>query len=300
MDYSASDLTNFVPDIAIMENGAPLASPGFAWLAVQRQPDTRIHGLLNDGTVRVMVFDPAEDEHAWIKVQTAGSVEDIVVLPGQGGATSAEDLVYYCVKRTVNGQTVRYLERWAREDECIGGAVSKCADAHVVFSQAASTVVSGLGHLIGQSVVCWADGVDQGGPFTVSAGGTITLPVTVSNGCAGLGYTWQFQSTKLAYAAELGTPLLQKKRIGRLGIVAANVQYQAFQYGKDFTTLYDLPQTYKGAPVAAGTVYGAYDDETFSFPGQWDTDARLCLQGAAPRPAILLAAVIDMETRENV
>ncbi len=53
---------------------------------------------MNDGTARVMVFDPAEDEHAWIKVNPAqtqsdlGYIQDCVVLPGQGGATSAEDL----------------------------------------------------------------------------------------------------------------------------------------------------------------------------------------------------------------
>ncbi len=46
MDYSASDVTNFVPDIAIMENGKPIlntdgtSGAGFNWLAVQRQPDT--------------------------------------------------------------------------------------------------------------------------------------------------------------------------------------------------------------------------------------------------------------------
>lgn len=299
MDYSEQDLTNFVPDIAIMENGAPLSVGGFNWLAVQRQPDTRIHAILNDGTERIMVFDPAEDEHAWVKVQTAGIIEDVVVLPGQGGTSSAEDLVYYVVNRTVNGSTVRYLERMAREDECIGGAVNKCADAHIAFLQPASTTVGGLSHLIGQQVVCWADGGDQGGPFTVSGSGTITLPNAVSSGCVGLGYTWQFQSTKLAFAAQLGTALAQKKRIARLGIIAANMHWQAFQYGKDFNSLQDLPSTYKGGPVMPGTVFASWDDETFAFGGNWDTDARLCLQGSAPRPVQLLGCVIDMEMRER-
>lgn len=299
MDYAASDLTNFVPDIAIMENGAPLAKGGFVRLAVQRQPDTRVHAILADGTVRVLIIDPTEDEHCWIKVETDGLVEDVVVLPGQGGPTSAEDLVYYLVNRTVNGSVVRTIERWAREDECLGGALSKLADCHVSGTQTRSATISGLGHLVGQPVICWADGRDQGGPFIVSAGGTITLPGPVSTYCAGLGYDWQFQSVKLAYAAELGTPLAQKKRIARLGIVAANTASNGIQYGRDFQTMYDLPATYKGGPVAEGQVFTTYDDETFAFPGAWDTDSRLCLAGQAPRPAILLAAVIDMETREQ-
>lgn len=297
MDYSASDLTNFVPDIAIMENGLPIASPGFNWIALQRQPDTRIHALLNDGTARVCIFDPAEDEHAWIKVETAGQIVDCVVLPGQGGPSSAEDLVYYQVARTIGGQTNYYLERWAREDECIGGAVSKNMDSHLAGNSPTTTL--SLPHLVGQTVVVWADGASLGS-FAVGGGGTVTLPKMVTNWCAGLPYRWQFQSAKLAYAAELGTPLLQKKRIARIGVVAANMVEKAFQYGKDFDTLYDLPSIYKGAVIAPGTVFPAWDDETFSFPGDWDTDSRLCLQGQSPNPAILLAVVIDMETRERV
>ncbi len=94
--------------------------------------------------------------------------------------------------------------------------------------------------------------------------------------------------------------LLQKKKIAKLGVVAANVHNKAFQYGPNFSTLRDLPQIYKGAPVTDGTVFPAYDDATFVFPGEWDTDSRICLQGYPNRPCILLACVIDMETRENV
>lgn len=305
MDYTATDLTNFVPDIAIMENGKPITNGGFFWLAVQRQPDTRIHALLNDGTARLMIFDPTEDEHAWVKVQlaatraAASSIVDCVVLPGQGGASSAEDLVYYAVSRVINGSTVYSLERWAREDECIGGTVNKNLDCHTVFSSVNSKTISGVSQLVGEMVYVWADGNDLGGPFIVNADGTVHVGVTVNNGCVGLGYQWQFQSTKLAYGAQLGTALSQKKKIAKLGVIAANMHHLAFQYGPGFNILRDLPQTHKGAPVSANKIFPAWDDATFDFPGQWDADARLCLQGYPNRPCILLACVIDMETREN-
>ena len=296
MDYQASDLTNFVPDIAIMENGVPLSSPGFNLLAVQRQPDTRIHALLNDGTVRVCVFDPAEDEHCWVKVQTSGNVVDIVVLPGQGGASSAEDLVYYVVNRTINGQSVYYLERWAREDECIGQAISKCADSHLYGTNGSPSTTISLPHLVGASVVVWGDGINQG-TYTVSSGGTVTLNTAVTNWCAGLGYTWQFQSTKLAYAVQSGTMLNKKKRINSLGIITANMAYQAFQYGNSFSNMQNLPNTYKGGPVTAGQYFTQWDDEQFAFPGTWDADARLCLQGSAPNAVHILGVTMDLEMR---
>jgi hypothetical protein len=40
-------------------------------------------------------------------------VEDVVVLPALDG--QLDDQVYYVVRRTINGATVRYLEKWAQE-----------------------------------------------------------------------------------------------------------------------------------------------------------------------------------------
>ena len=123
----------------------------------------------------------------------------------------------------------------------------------------------------------------------------VTAPVT--NWCAGLGYTWQFQSTKLAYAVQSGTMLNKKKRINSLGIITANMAYQAFQYGNSFSNMQNLPNTYKGGPVTAGQYFTQWDDEQFAFPGTWDADARLCLQGSAPNAVHILGVTMDLEMR---
>ncbi len=299
-DYSETDLTNFVPDIAVAEQGRLLSKPGIAMIAAQRQPDTRIHAVLNDGTIRVLIYDPTEEEKAWIKVETDGFVEDVCVLPGQTGASAAEDLVHYVVRRTINGATVRYLERWAMEEECWGGDVCKLADSFVTGTNAfAVAEISGLGHLVGETVVIWGGGADLG-TGTVDAAGKVTLGVEFQgNWVAGLAYTGRFRSTKLAYAAELGSPLNQKKRIGRLGAVLANAHSQGLRYGRDFTTMRDLPMTYKGKPSTSPVVRASYDDDGFAFPGEWDTDARLCLEASAPRPVTIMAISLLMETRER-
>ena len=36
--------------------------------------------------------------------------------------------------------------------------------------------------------------------------------------------------------------------------------------------------------------------DMMSFPGEWNTDSRLCLKAAAPRPCTVLAAVVGVET----
>jgi hypothetical protein len=54
----------------------------------------------------------------------------------------------------------------------------------------------------------------------------------------------------------------------------------------------------RGRPVDPDTVWDEYDAEPNTFPGEWSTDARLCLQAQAPRPATVLAAVAEAEMNE--
>ena len=102
----------------------------------------------------------------------------------------------------INGSTVRYLERWALESEGRGGTNNKLADSFI-YETGSKSVITSLGHLEGEEVVCWGNGKDLG-TYTVS-GGAITPSETVTSHCTGLGYDATFKSTKLAYAASMGT-----------------------------------------------------------------------------------------------
>lgn len=102
-DYNSDDLTKIVPEIAESQ---------IKRLAVQRQPDTRVHCVLGNGRVAVLILDELENVKCWVTVSTDGLVEDVVVLPGD-----EEDKVYYAIKRTIDGSDVRYLERWSLESE---------------------------------------------------------------------------------------------------------------------------------------------------------------------------------------
>lgn len=101
--YLPNELTLLVPR---------LCKPGIVRLVVQRQPDTRIHVILANGKVAMCLFNKAEDLTSWVLLETDGVIEDAVVV-----ADDDEDKVIYIVKRTVNGATVRYRERWSLEDD---------------------------------------------------------------------------------------------------------------------------------------------------------------------------------------
>lgn len=274
-DYGSSDLTVLNPEVLL---------PMVTRMAIQRKPDTRIHFVLSDGTVAVQVYDPAEQVNCWVKVTTTGTIEDVVILPGGSGTT--EDQVYYVVKRTINSATVRFLEKWATEDECQGGTLSKQADAFVITGAGGTTITAA--HLAGASVVCWANGKDLGTYTLDSAGQAVVTELIGSSGAiVGMGYTATFKSAKL------GQTLSKHKSIDHIAPILYNTHAQGLQMGQDFTTMDNLPLTYQGAAVDTNRVYAAYDEESQEFPGTWSVDARVCLKATAPRPCTVLAVVID-------
>lgn len=336
--YSSQDLTLLVPEVG---------EPGIAAMAVQRKPDTRVHCVRDDGKVAVLVFDTAEEIVGWVTVETDGKIEDVAVLPG-----ATEDQVYYVVKRTINGATVRYLEKWAQEGDARGGstiysgaststitdlnypdgmvvtvrnssgtkienrtvtdraitltapatyahitpAAYRLADAFLLYSGAATATLTGLSHLEAKSVVVSADGKDRG-TFTV-AGGQITLAETVQQACIGLVYTSKFKSTKLAYMAELGTAITQKKAVNHIGLVMRDTHMDGIEHGPDFTNMDSLPAIEQGKATENYHVWEDFDMDMMEFIQTWGTDGRLCLRGTAPRPCTVLCAVLDLETRE--
>lgn len=284
-DYGATDLTRLNPEIG---------GDGFSGLAVRRQPDTELHFIREDGISPVVLHDRDDEVSAWWLMETDGEIEDVVILPG-----SNEDRVYFVVKRTIEGGTVRYVEKLARRDQCRGQPEARCADSHVIYDGSSTASMTGLSHLEGEEVVVWGwDDDDTAGKdlgtYTV-ASGAITLSEAVENACIGLSYTADFKSAKLAYAAGMGTALTKKKRINSLGVILADTHYQGLRYGPDFDNLDELPLVEDGA-TQSDTVHEEFDAPSTAFPGDWDTDSRLCLRAAAPRPCTVLAAVIDIRT----
>ena len=275
-NYVSNDLTAIVPEIG---------AAGFIRMAVQRFPDTRVHCVRSDGKVAILVFDRVEKVTCWVLYETDGIVEDVVVLPGAN-----EDEVYYCVQRTINGETRRYLELWALESEAVNATRSILTDCTFEWTGASATTITGLDHLEGEVVAVWGNTKDLG-TYTVS-GGAITLTEAVTEAYIGLPYTARFKSSKLALGVATGQPLTQRQRIDHVGLVLANTHYQGLRYGQDFDHMYDLPQIERGTLVADDTVHATYSEDSIPIDGKWDTDTRLCLEAASPRAATVMAAVI--------
>lgn len=292
--YQPIDLTQLIPEIC---------REGIVAMAIQRQPDTRLHCILGDGQAAVLIWDRLESVTCWIDVVTDGDIEDVVILPGLEG--SPEDRVYYAVARTVGGTTKRFLERWAMEEECIGETLNKQADAYVEFTNSpASATVTGLSHLEGLSVVAWADGkcmMTAAGAiqtFTV-ASGQISLtnagvPYVATTGIVGLTYRARFKSAKTAIAGATGSPFNRRQKINRFGLLMQTTHRYGVKFGGDFDHLDELPGTEAGETLSVDRIWDEYDFDMIPFNDKWSTNSRLCLESNAPRPAVIKAATIDL------
>jgi hypothetical protein len=306
-DYDANELTVLVPE---------LLEAGVVSIAIQRQPDTRIHCALADGTVAILTYEPEEEILAWSLFETDGSVERVMVLPGQ-----VEDQVYYHVNRTINGVTKRFLEKWAKESECQGDTglswLADCAASYTDTGRA--TLITGFDHLVGEQVVAWSDDTgqpdagkdltpdDTGGAqvlLTVDTGGDLTLTMAQHHVVAGLPYSARYKSTKLSYGAEMGTALTMVGRSTQMGLVAYQTHNNGLYFGGDTGDTGDeldpLPRRLTdGARVDADHIYKTLDTVPMQFQGKWDEDPRVFLQGKAPRPVTVMGIVPNVEKKES-
>lgn len=265
-------------------------------LAVQRRPETRIYAVLSDGTAVVLIYNQTEEIRAWVPVNFGTDLGRRIVTATVVPREEYDDL-YWQINDTVAG--TRYIVKMVNEDECIGGEISKLADAFVEYSGVSTTTITGMDHIADDTpVVAWAHGVGYTG-LTVS-GGSVTLPVAVTSAVVGLPYRARYKSTKLAYGVgEQGTALNQPKRVTHIGLVAENIHPLALKYGPDFTRLEYMPEVEREEVVDLAEVAEEYDEPFFPFDGEWDTDSRVCLEANAPYPVTVIALAVAVKTNEK-
>lgn len=77
-------------------------------IAYQKNPDSILYCLRQDGNVAVLTIETTQQVQAWCLLEFNGEVESLETIPSYDGLY---DEVYMIVKRTINGQTVRHIER---------------------------------------------------------------------------------------------------------------------------------------------------------------------------------------------
>ncbi len=284
--YELNELTRLHRTIA----GSEGTTDGFLECAVQYNPEPRIWLPCTDGRMAVLLYEPTEGVVAWCRlVDTGAYYESVCCLPG-----AVEDSVYFIVRRTVNGSTVRHVEKLAPEAWATMSTVWRLRGA-VLYSGSATTAISGLSHLEGKTVYAWTDGYQQG-PFTV-ASGAITLTYAASYVITGLLYEGKYKSPRVMGGSSMGTAMTQDRKVSRIGILPYRTAPGALKWGRDF----DNMETIKGPdPVSYdAAMVEITDDINKPFAGASSKDPRVCLSMPTAGPATVLGLVPHLETNEK-
>lgn len=159
-------------------------------MAYGKAPWPQVWFISSDGRLIGNTYVPEQQIGAWHWHQTDGAFESCAVV-----AEGNEDMLYVAVRRDINGQTRRYIERlesraFATPEEAffVDSGLTLAIDA----GKDPVTKVSGLAHLEGKTVAILADGAVHV-PQTVT-GGEIRLQHAARKIHVGLPYTAEIQT----------------------------------------------------------------------------------------------------------
>ena len=155
--------------------------------AFAQEPDDVIWAVMSDGTFCSLTYMREHRVWGWARHETEGQVESVAVIPDEN---LRRDIVYFVVKRTINGQTHRYIETLA---EYIDDPMDEAYFVDSGLSRTGTPInsVGGLWHLEGEQVRIYADG-NVLAPQTVQ-NGRITMPSEYATISVGIGTDYELQ-----------------------------------------------------------------------------------------------------------
>lgn len=259
---------------------------GIQEVAYQQQPDAILWAVRGDGQLVGMTYERDQNVVGWHRHTTDGAVESVAIINGNG----TEDEIWFVVRRTVGGNTVRYIERfslfWRQYLDEGTSSAWNYLDSSVRFTNSpASATVTGLSHLNGRTVtVLTSTGTVE--TRTVS-GGSITLSAPATAGVVGLPYTSTLRPMRLNLDLQDGTSQGRKARIH--GIVARLYQSRGGEVQTNSGSWLEL------AP-ATGITTG---DIKRTLAGNFADTADITLRQTAPFPLTVLAIIPKWDAYGN-
>lgn len=206
LSVSAFDYPGQNSDISFIARH--IANRKFAEVTFTAAPDYILWGRMADGGLVSLVYNREQAVRGWSSHALGGGcvVESLCVVPDVLG----NDRLWAVVRRTKNSAAQRMIWMMSDPDDRMR------LDGAVRYSGAATSSVTGLTHLNGETVrvaVGSGDGrYAKAGDLEVSGGGLTLLDGPAAEIIAGLPYTSRFESLPLAKASAQG----KKMRVQRV------------------------------------------------------------------------------------
>jgi hypothetical protein len=287
MTYSFERDGYVAPDLTLLAEH--ITAGGIKQTAFQQQPQAVLWMVTNEGVLVGMTYERDQSVVGCHRHVTAGLFESVATVYGDGA-----DEVWAVVKRTINGDEVRYVERlnpvaWTEKEDAF------YVDSGLSYSGAAVGTFSGLDHLEGETVSILADG--DVFPDQVVTGGELTLPdgATATVAHIGLPFTTIIQPMRLDVDPLAGASQGQVKQIREVVIRLNNSLGLTYgdgvrDYGLSFRATQDEMDS--SPPLFTG-------DKVVEFDGDFDYDTPLIIQQTQPLPLCLLAIFVKYQITGN-
>lgn len=276
-----------------------IALAGIVSMAYQREPWSILWCVLADGTLIGLTYNEEQEVIGWHRHTLGGSfgagasvVEAVEVIPSP---LNDRDDLWLIVKRTIGGVTKRYIEYLRPEYQTGDSATSpfyvRCG---LTYSGAASSTITGLGHLEGQTLAVLADGSVH--PDCVVTSGAISLNRAASVVHAGLAYTSTIQTMRLDAGAEDGTSQGKTKRVTRAAVRFFNTL--GAKAGPSLSSLDTiLFRTGSDEMDSAPAIFTG--DKQVPWPSGYETDAHLVIVQDQPLPMTVVGIFPQVVTQDR-
>lgn len=261
--YVAPDMTILIPEVT---------GDGITDTTFQKTPNSILWCVKENGDLATFTYERKELITSWSRIITDDDFESVAVITGD-----PEDEVWVSVKRVIGGSTKRYIEYFSDRDFGTDIDDAFYVDSGVTYDSTATTTITGLTHLNGETVAVLGDGVVQ--TSQVVSGGQITI-TSASTVQAGLPFTVQLRTMPLSWIASGATIQGKIKRINE--VIARYWNSGDFDVGRDATTKESISISSMDT-----------DENRITFPAGYDRPGYVFVYQQSPEPLTLLALMIE-------
>lgn len=306
------------PDLTVLSD--QITRTGVIAMAYQQEPDSHLWCVRSDGVAAVLVYDPDQNVVGWQRAKPAGTdakYEGVATIPGADGAGQVQssderDEVWVTVSRTINGATKRYIEVFEKllegplrndyeTDAAWETAVLSAQedafhiDSGLTYSGAATTTLTGLDHLEGETVDIWANGAVHAQKTVAS--GSVSLDYSVTKAQVGLPRTAKAQTLKLAAGASAtgSTAVAKTKSIRDVGIVFLDTSTVKVGLSEDDLQAITFREATDDMDTAVALVTG---EHIHTLDGGDSLDPRVFIHSNGPAPFTVLAIAPEITTND--
>jgi hypothetical protein len=270
---------------------------GVTQMAYQQEPNSILWMVRNDGQLIGFTYQRDQQVTAWHRhifggVFGSGNAvcESVSVIPTDDN----EYQVYVIIKRTINSVTRRYVEYLNNFDfDETDDTTFNFLDSQLNYDGSATTTISGLDHLEGQSVSILANGATH--PDKTVSSGSITLDRSSTKVKVGLSYTSLLQTMRLDAGSQDGTSQGRTKRI--FDVTIRMFESIGVEVGPDLSNMERIP--FRSSADAMDSGLGVFTgDKEVEFRGNYETDGFVFVRQTQPLPLTILSLYPKLQTND--